>query len=412
VKIFIFLVFVLLGIGRNLPFQYFYFFGLGVADILFCLLSLLLLCNANSRQALQHEITVLRKPIIAIVCISALAMASLAFNVWIYDVKGTDILENLRYFYLLTVMVVTSHCTRTTGMVPAVGFVVGVIISGVVAFLNPMNPDVLGTPQIFNPNVIGNVLSVSIVYCSFAILSGYTVYGALLAVCATVIAFFTFSKGTWLMSTFAIIACNLALKSLGSRNTSLSFKYGKYLAYIVFATLLYVVYEFWGVVSLIVEAKIAATDFEASAVGGGSFSARVGLILSSIYMFLMNPLLGVGISNFEHVNHLLESDLGAAYYDDDNPNSAWFYVLGCMGLPAFILFTWVFYWFLRRLYRIPVVNPKTRFWYTACVGIVFFIGGNIQGEMLAAYYYWVALGIVAALSTSNKGGVLSFVSNK
>lgn len=396
-KLFIFLVFVLLGIGRNLPFQELYFFGLGIADFLFCILFLFSLLIPKARQGLLHESRVLRIPILATGYIGALAMISLAFNAPIYGVEGKDIFEILKYFYLVTVMVVTSHYTRTTGVVPVVGFVVGVIVSGVVAFLNPMNPDVLGIPQIFNPNVIGNILSVSIVFCSFLILAGYPVGGGLLAICAALIAFFTFSKGTWLMSTLALIACFLALKSLGSRNTSSALKYGKFLTYLLFASLLYVVFVFWDVVSLIVEAKIVATDFEASAAEGGSFSARVGLILSAIYMFLMNPLLGVGISNFEHVNHLLERDLGNAYYEDDNPNSAWFYVLACMGLPAFILFIWVFYWFLRRLYRLPFVSPKTRFLYTTCIGIIFFIGGNIQLEMLTAYYYWVAIGVVAAL---------------
>ncbi len=396
-KLFIFLVFVLLGIGRNLPIQSLYYFGLGAADLMFFLLCYVLLLRHKTRLAIQREINVLRIPIKAAIYMSALAMVSMAFNAPIHGVEGRDFFEILKYLYLVTVMVVTSHCTRTTGVVPTVGFVVGVIVSGVVAFINPMNPDVLGTPQIFNPNVIGNVLSVSIVFCSFVILVGYPMRGVLLAVCAAALSFFTFSKGTWLMATFALITCYLALKSLDRGNSSLTHKSGRYL---VFVGLLYVLFEFKDVVFLIVQAKIDATDFDASAAEGGSVSARAGLILSAIHMFLMNPILGVGISNFEHVNQLLENYLGTAYYADDNPNSAWFYVLGCMGLPAFILFSWIFFWFLRRLYLIPLLSLKTRFWYAACIGTVFFIGGNVQLEMLTAYYYWVALGVVAALSTS------------
>jgi hypothetical protein len=300
---------------------------------------------------------------------------------------------------LIVVMVVTSFCIRKVGVVPILGFIVGVIVSGIVAFLNPMNPDVLGTRQIYNPNVIGNVLAVSVIFSSFVILNGYPVIGCLLAICASVIAFFTFSKGTWLMVIFALISCGLALNSLEVKNNVLH-KYRKLLAYILLGSLLYGAYEFWDTVSLIVVAKIHATEFGATAAEGGSFSARAGLILSAIYMFLSNPLLGVGISNFEYINSLLEADLGDAYYDDDNPNSAWFYVLGGMGLPAFLLFSWIFYWFLGRVSRIAFLKPKARYLYTACVGLVFFIGGNVQLQMLSAYYYWVALGAVAALSTS------------
>lgn len=397
-KTFIFLIFVFLGVGRNLPFQNIYFFGLGVADLFFCMLSFFLLLNQKSRQALQYECAALRIPIGATVGLSFLATLSLLINTPIYGGEVKDLFEILRYFYLIGIMVVTSYCTRLTGVMPAVGFVVGVVVSGVVAFLNPMNPDVLGTPQIFNPNVIGNVLSVAIAICSFVIICGYPIIGGMLAVCAAVIAFFTFSKGTWLMTTFAILACFLGLASLGTRNTSYALKHGKYLGCFLFASLFFVLYAFWDKVLLIVAAKIAATDFGASAAEGGSFSARAGLMLSAFYMFLMNPFLGVGISNFEFVNNLLESDLGNAYYADDNPNSAWFYVLGCMGLPAFILFIWVFYWFLKRVYRITFLNPKIRFMYVACIGIVFFIGGNVQLEMLTAYYYWVVLGLVAVLA--------------
>ena len=394
-KLFVFLVFVLLGIGRNLPFQELYFFGLGMADYLFCLLFLFSLLKPESLQALLYEYRVLRAPIVATGCIGALAMASLVFNAQIYGVEVRDLFEIIKYYYLLIVMIMASHYTRTMGIVPAEGFVVGVIVSGVVAFLNPMNPDVLGTPQIFNPNVIGNVLSVAVVFCSFVILAGYPLRGVLLAFFSAAISFFTFSKGAWLMSTFGLIACYLALTNLGKRNASLALKFGKYMAFLTFAGLLYVVYEFWDVISTIVVAKIAATDFEATAAEGGSFSARAGLMLSAFYMFLMNPLLGVGISNFEYVNHLLESNLGSAYYDDDNPNSAWFYVLGCMGLPAFILFTYIFYWFLKRVHLFSFVNPKARYLYVICIGVVFLIGGNVQLEMLTAYYYWIALGVVA-----------------
>lgn len=390
---FVFLVYVLLGIGRNLPFQKLYFYGLGAADLLFVLLLFSLLAIPKSCNALLYESQVLATPIAATCGISALAMISITFNAPIYGIDGKDIFEILKYLYLLTVMVVTSYCTRSMNVIPAYGFVIGVILSGVIAMLNPMNPDVHGTPQIFNPNVIGNALSVAIVFCSFIILAGYPLRGGLLAVSASVIGFFTFSKATWLMSIFGLIACYLAVSNVKNLNRA---QYGRYLTYAAFAGLLYAVYHYWGVISVIVNAKIAATEFQASAVEGGSFSARVGLILSAIHMFLINPILGVGISNFEHLNYLLKSDLGDFYYEDDNANSAWFYVLGCMGLPAFLLFTLVFYWFLKRVNRFSFASVQARRVYVTCVGIVFLIGGNVQLEMLAAYYYWVALGLVAA----------------
>lgn len=390
----------LLGIGRNLPFESIYFFGLGLGDLLFCVLTYLLLLGGAKNQGLRDDYLALRLPLAAIAYLAALAMLSLAFNAPIYDVKTRDIFEILKYFYLAVVMLITSRCTRMSVTTPALGFVVGAIVAGVIAFLNPMNPDVLGTRQIFNPNVIGNVLSVSIVLCSFVILAGRPLTGGALAVIATVISFFTFSKGTWLMTVFGLCACWLALGIPRANRSERAVRYGRWLGYLTFVLLAGATIFFWDTVTTIVQAKIVATEFDASAADGGSFSARVGLIQSALHMFLMNPLLGVGISNFEEVHRTLQPVLGNAFYDDDNPNSAWFYVLACMGLPAFILFTSIFIWFLIRVSRLPAGTHRKRLTYTACVGIVFLTGGNVQVEMLTAYYYWVALGLVAGWTAS------------
>jgi O-antigen ligase len=393
---FVFLVFGLLGIGRNLPFESLYLHGLGAADLSLCGLVFVLALDPRFRADLREAAQLLRVPIVAMLVLSTLAMTSMAVNAFGLGIEPKDILEIFKYSYLLLISVVACVCTRRFGIAPALGFAWGVIVSGVVAYLNPMNPDVLGTPQIFNPNVIGNVLSVSVVLASIVILRGHPVAGGITAAVAAVLSFFTFSKGTWLMTLFALVACWLALRNANRGRSSLLLTLGKLLGYAMFAALVYVVYEAWETVSLVVEAKITATDFEASAAEGGSFSARWGLILSAVRMFLDNPLLGVGISNYETANNLLKGELGDAYYDDDNPNSAWFYVLGCMGLPAFICFAIVFVIFMGHVRRLRMTGEAETLLFAACIGVVFLIGGNVQVEMLTAYYYWVALGIVAA----------------
>ena len=394
-KLIVFVVFLFLGIGRNLPNEMLYLAGVGLPDLLLILLMFWQLLSRQGRVEFKHEVRLLQNIFVAVSLLGVFAMMSLAFNAFIYRIEASDIFEIFKYYYQLIVMVAAFHYTRTTGPLPAVGFVVGALITGVVALLNPMNPDVLGVPQIFNPNVIGNVLAVSIVMCSLVILHCRPVLGVLLAVPAAVIGFFTFSKGTWLMCTFAVLACYLALTALQRPKVDWTLRWGRYASYAVLAGLVYGAFQFSEVVWIIIEAKIAATDFEASAAEGGSFSARWGLIISAIRMFLMNPLLGVGISNYEFVNRMLESELGDAFYDDDNPNSAWFYVLGCMGLPAFVCFAWIFFVCLRFLNSVPIRAGKVRVFYVGLVGLVLFIGGNVQLEMLTAYYYWVLLGILA-----------------
>jgi O-Antigen ligase len=384
-----------LGIGRNLPNEMYYAAGVGLPDLLLIILMCCLFLERFSRVEFKREVLVTQNIIVAVSLLGVFAMVSLAFNAFIYKAETRDIFEIFKYYYQIIVMLAALHCTRTTGSLPAFGFVFGALITGVVALLNPMNPDVLGVPQIFNPNVIGNVLAISIVMCSTIILQGRPVLGVVLAVPAAVIGFFTFSKGTWLMCTLAVLACYLALTALKGSKVAWSLRWGQYVSYVILAGLVYGFFQFSEVVSIIIEAKIAATDFEASAAEGGSFSARWGLIIAAIQMFLMNPLVGVGISNYEFVNRMLESQLGDAFYDDDNPNSAWFYVLGCMGLPAFVCFALVFYMCIKFLNGVPIRSSKVRTFYVGLVGLVIFIGGNVQLEMLTAYYYWVLLGILA-----------------
>lgn len=394
-KLAIFVVFLFLGIGRNLPNELLYVAGIGLPDLLLIFLMFGLLLSHQGLVEFRQEVWLLRNIFVAVSLLGVFAILSLAFNAFIYQVETRDIFEILKYYYQLIVMLAAFHYTRKTGPFPAVGFVVGALITGVVALLNPMNPDVLGVPQIFNPNVIGNVLAISIVMCSIVILHGRPVLGVLLAVPAAVIGFFTFSKGTWLMCALALMACYLALSALQGSKVAWTFRLRRYVSYAILAGLVFGASQFSEVVWIIIEAKITATDFEASAAEGGSFSARWGLIISAIRMFLMNPLLGVGISNYEFVNRTLESELGNAFYDDDNPNSAWFYVLGCMGLPAFVCFAKVFVICLRFASSAPILSEKVRTLYVGLVGLVLFIGGNVQVEMLTAYYYWVLLGILA-----------------
>lgn len=373
----------------------YYAAGVGLPDLLLIILMCCLFLERFSRIEFKREVLVTRNIIVAVSLLGVFAMISLAFNAFIYKAEIRDIFEIFKYYYQIIVMLVALHCTRTTRTLPAFGFVFGALITGVVALLNPMNPDVLGVPQIFNPNVIGNVLAISIVMCSTIILQGRPVLGVVLAVPAAVIGFFTFSKGTWLMCTLAVLACYLALTALKGSKVAWSLRWGQYVSYAILAGLVYGAFQFSEVVWIIIEAKIAATDFEASAAEGGSFSARWGLIIAAIRMLLMNPLVGVGISNYEFVNRMLESELGDAFYDDDNPNSAWFYVLGCMGLPAFVCFALVFYICIKFLNGVPIRSSKVRTFYVGLVSLVIFIGGNVQLEMLTAYYYWVLLGILA-----------------
>ncbi len=397
--VYLFVMFLLIGIGRNLPFPQLYPLGVGLADLLVGIYTLVLMAGEKTRRSLFRAYRKVRIPVAAVLVLSVCALVSLAFNTLVYGVRIRDVFEIARYLLHAWIMVLSVQAVCRYGAIPIVAFVCGVVVSGLVAYQFPMNPDVLGTRQIFNPNVIGNVLAVSVGLCSLVITRGWIVTGIFLAIVSSTIAVFTFSKGTWLMILAGWGACYLALAASSSPGAGAIRKVAKCLGYVGLVAIVAVAYNNRETLSTLVRAKIAATEFGASAQEGGSFSARVGLMKSAIYMAASNPLLGVGISNYEKVNRAQATRLGDSFYDDDNPNSAWFYVLGCMGVPAFVVFGGLFSWFIMRLHLVrPVRFPLA---YTAALGSLVFLGSNVQLEMLTAYYFWVTLGAVSAW-TSNR----------
>lgn len=393
-------VFFLIGIGRNLPFTELYFFGLSLGDVALVMSSLLILVNPNSRSRFVEVARQLWVPILLVMLLAFWAFLSYVLNSFFFGTEIKDFFEILKYLYSALIMVISFYWTEKLGAWPILWFSTGVVVSGVVAFLNPMNPDVLGTIQIFNPNVIGNVLAVAIGLCALGVSLGSAAFATAIAAVAAILGFFTFSKGTWLMLLFSLIAMLVALLSSLIKPRGLIVKLGKVVAVLLIFGLIGVAYSYRETVYEIVEAKIAATEFDATAEEGGSFSARAGLMLSAYKMFLNNPFFGVGISNYEKVHRSMERELGTAFYDDDNPNSAFFYVLGCMGFPAFVAFVALFGWLCRKMARLAFDFRSNRLLFAFAFGSTLFIGGNVQVEMLTAYYYWVTCGAVAAASVA------------
>lgn len=392
----IFAIYLLFGMGRNLPEEAMYYKGVGLVDTAFIFIIAMILSSA-ARVKLLLEIQRVRYLALAILIIVFFATSSLFFNMFIYGVEIKDLFEIARYVYSFFVLTFTIFAVKRYGAYIMIGFPIGIIITGVVAIMNPMNPDVLGTPQIFNPNVIGNALAVSVFFSSILILSRHIVKGTVLGIISAGIAFYTFSKGTWIMTALGLLACLMALQMrAGINDRRLSGNISKILASSLFGVMIYVLYDNYEIISTIVEAKIMATKFESTAVEGGSFAARVGLILSAARMALLNPLLGVGISNFEVVNRSLQTELGNYFYDDDNPNSAFFYVLGCMGVIPFIAFCFIYWTFVKKLSGLVSSDKIKGLVFTLCGALIILIGGNVQVEMLTGYYFWVLLGFVMA----------------
>ena len=110
--------------------------------------------------------------------------------------------------------------------------------------------------------------------------------------------------------------------------------------------------------------KIEATEFDLSASEGGSASARAGLIYSGIIAFANNWLIGIGPSNFEAVHIQQKAELGARFYLDDNPNSAFVYIASSFGIFGILAWMWLFTLvgvYLHRVTRDLIVTISCMF---------------------------------------------------
>jgi hypothetical protein len=156
-KLFVVVLFFLLGIGRNLPYNNLFFFGLGIADFLvFSFFFLYLILNKAYFHLLLSQNNGIIKLMLAFLIWN---LFSVIINLPFFGANFLDILESLRILYMIILILTTFFFTIKYKTLPGLSFVSGVAFSGFIAYLNPMNPDVLGIVQVFNPNVIGNILS-------------------------------------------------------------------------------------------------------------------------------------------------------------------------------------------------------------------------------------------------------------
>jgi O-antigen ligase len=377
-----------ISIGRNLPFDI-YPFGLTLIDVLVIGWVFKLFI---SRGTLRADYVVKLMSIV----IFCTALSS-SLNSYRYGADWEEFFEVFRYV-VLTMLYYFLLETVKDIRAAIYGFTLGNLTTFAVAYQFPMNPDVLGFVQIFNPNVIGNILSVNGMLLLILYARNPSFLTTFLSLIVFICTIFTYSKGAWLMSSLNML-CLLILLSrrvvvVKDIKSTLAFSLvalgGSFLIYMNLEDL-----------STLVISKIIATDFQASAAEGGSFSARVGLAYSGLLQWATNPLFGVGISNFELLNRKLEVDLGNMFYDDDNPNNVYIYILSGSGLFAFVAwvllvirFIQIYSHAVRRLTRSGFIVSLLSF---NAIAIIL-ISGSTQNEMLNGYYFWFILAIATVAS--------------
>ena len=137
----------LLLIGRNLPFDNLYIYGLGPWDLFAICLFPFLDYKKIPKKILSYIFVFLISATIGIL-----------LNIH-FGYRFNDIFEILRILYcfeLIALGIFFGKYLKHNTIVYTLFFSSVCVFT--FAYLNPMNPDVLGFVQIWNPNVIGNYL--------------------------------------------------------------------------------------------------------------------------------------------------------------------------------------------------------------------------------------------------------------
>lgn len=388
----VWLICLLLGIGQNLPFEQLYVHGVGAGDFLFLGLLTLQMLHAPSREALIAEAGRLQTLFLLLLVFVTLTVLSSFANVPVWDIDGADLIEAIRPLYYFALIVFVSLSVRRYGLSIVIAFLSGILVSGIVAYLFPSSEDVNGFVMLWNPNVMGNMLAVGVLLVSLLIFEGRLGAATLFLFPFVVLSAFSYSKGTWIMVLLGLGACFVAFRASGGVRTR---RLGKNILVAGGLGFLGVIAYNFDVLYEMVSFKLSTTQFEDSAAEGGTVAARWGFVRASVQLALENPLLGVGISNFETAYDSLQQVLGDDYWATDNPHSTWLYILACMGIPALIVFAGIVVVVLRQFYaRLPLKQGSCQL-YISLVALLLFLSGAVLLHLLTQYFFWFMAGVAA-----------------
>lgn len=385
------------GIGQSLPYENWYIHGISIGDGIFLLYLSFALATGGHLEGVLQSILRIRAYSFLTVVFMILSLLSATINAYYWDIYFKDVIESLRILYYLIIVGFVSVWVERYG--PShflIAFLFGILFSGFVNYYYVSSQEwatIYGFVVLYKPNIIGNLVGIGILMVSFLVYQGRYAISALLFLSFLFLSVFTYSKGTWLMVGLGTMA-NLVvyLKSEITTRRAVRIPYLLYSVSIFSIPILGFI--FYSELGGLIKFKLETTQFSDTAEAGGTFAARLGFVLASFRMLLDNPVLGVGISNYEQAYDQMKDFLGPYYWPTDTPHSAFLYVLACMGLPAFIIFMLLFVYPFTFLRKILSIKGILKYVYLFLAFSVFILSGSIQPQLLTQYFFWIFTGMV------------------
>jgi O-antigen ligase len=369
-------------------------------DVSFVALCALLATTAPFRR---HFVAFLdRCPVFVlfVACFTAFGIASAFTNAFARDLAVSDLIEVIRPLYYLLVVIAVCFFVRAGRIAEVLMFFpLGILAASTNNFLLVLSGEIEATSrvlQLYQRNVVGNLLAVSILFYSLAFYFGRQLISSVL-VCATVLlVVFCFSKGAWVMALlgiccFAVVYARAARK--GSLRKSVRVLTGACGAAVVIFVLLNV-----EMITSVLDLKIQQSFTDETTRSQSTVALRIGHVLSSLEIVAENPIFGVGVTNWEAANRENAYWLNDIFLTNDNPHNGFLYILSGMGIPALVAFFAIMMFPVLLLPRLLDFTHREAIAFGILSFGVLFVSGNFMLHILSHYFLWLLCGLTFGLA--------------
>ncbi len=377
---------------------------IGVGDLVFALLVLLMFATSPAFRAYCSEF-VDRSRVFSVlmVLLATFGVLSAFTNSVTRTVTLPDIIEVIRPLFYLFVALTVSFFTRLGfGRTIVFCFAFGVISAGLenaylVIFGTISETSIM---QLYNRNVVGNLIAVSMVFLAVAFHLGMQFRSTVLLLCALALVAFSFSKGAWAMGLLGV-GCFSVPYYMARRGRRLRLP-TRILVQLSIAAVLVLAALNIEIIIKMFELKYRQSFASEVTQSQSTVALRLGHVYSSFEIVSRNPVFGVGVTNWEEENNSNRYWLNDIFLVNDNPHNGYLYVMSGMGIPALLVFFTLSMFPVVLLPRVLGLRGAPKLVFVASLLLLVLISGNFMLHLLSHYFLWVLIGVCLALTPDQK----------
>lgn len=373
---------------------------IGVGDLTFALLAGLMVTTSRSfRLYLVSFVDRCRVFTSLMIALASLGLLSAFANSIPRGLDLSDIIEVARPALYLFVAMMASYFVRL-GFVRVITlcFPLGIIAAGVNNMALVLSGDVEAVAAVlqpYNPNVVGNMLAIALIYLAIAFERGMQFRSTLLVLLATLLIALSYSKGAWVMGLLGLIC--FAVPYLSAARRRLLGGGARWMVRLTMLAAILVIAVNFELIVKMIDLKFSQSFTSEVNQSQSTVALRVGHIYSSLEIVSRNPLLGVGVTNWGDENDKNAYWLNDVYLWNDNPHNGFFYVLSGMGIPALLVFLALVLFPIALLPRALGLTRFPKLLFASCLLFILLISGNVMLHLLSHYFLWLLIGVCIGL---------------